>query len=124
MTVFMVISIGLLAQTSEVSGRVTDPTGSPIPNATIRVKGVRGGTSADANGNFKIRAAGNATLIISAIGFEQTEIPIDHRTSVTIGLKSSNLALSEVVVTALGVKREKKALGYAVTTVGKQDVEL
>ena len=124
MAVFMVISFGLYAQTSEVTGRVTDPSGSPIPNATIRVKGVRGGTSADANGNFKIRAAGNATLIISAVGFDQAEIAIDHRAELTIGLKSSNLALSEVVVTALGVKREKKALGYAVTTVGKDAVEL
>jgi len=118
------MSIGLFGQTSEVTGRVTDPSGSPIPNATIRIKGVKGGTSADANGSFKIRVAGNATLIVSAVGYEQTEIPVDHRSEVTLLLRPNNLALSEVVVTALGVKRDKKILGYSVTTVGKQDVEL
>ncbi|GGB13359.1 SusC/RagA family TonB-linked outer membrane protein [Puia dinghuensis] len=124
MGMLLLMSNGLFAQTSDVTGRVTDATGSPIPNATIRVKGVKGGTSADANGSFKIRAAGNATLVISAVGFEQTEIAVDHRTSLTFSLRSANLSLSEVVVTALGVKREKKILGYSVTTVGKQDVEL
>src|SRR6185312_205282 len=123
-SIFLLMSIGLFGQTSEVTGRVTDPSGSPIPNATIRIKGVKGGTSADANGSFKIRVAGNATLIVSAVGYEQTEIPVDHRSEVTLLLRPNNLALSEVVVTALGVKRDKKILGYSVTTVGKQDVEL
>lgn len=122
--IFLLISIGLTAQTSEITGRITDASGLPIPNATIRVKGVRGGTSADANGDFKIRVASNATLVISAVGFEAAEVSVNHRSSLAIGLKSSNLSLSEVVVTALGVKREKKSLGYAVSTVGKQDVEL
>jgi TonB-linked SusC/RagA family outer membrane protein len=124
MGILLLMSIDLSAQTSEVAGRVVDPTGSPIPNATVRVKGVKGGTSADVNGSFKIRAAGTATLVITAVGYEPSEIAVDHRTSLTLVLKTANSALSEVVVTALGVKREKKALGYAVTTVGKQDVEL
>lgn len=124
MSTFLLIALGLSAQTSEVTGRITDPTGTPIPNATVRVKGVKGGTSADANGFFKIRAGGNVTLVVSAVGYEQTEIAVDHRTSLTFSLKAVNTALSEVVVTALGVKRDKKILGYAVTTVDKKDVEL
>ncbi|HVU97494.1 MAG TPA: SusC/RagA family TonB-linked outer membrane protein [Puia sp.] len=124
LSIFLLLGIGLFAQNSEITGKITDPTGSPIPNASIRIKGVKGGTSADVNGEFKIRAAGNATLIASAVGFEPMEIQVNHRTSVTFALRSANLSLSEVVVTALGVKREKKSLGYAVTTVGKQDVEL
>ena len=124
MGICLLMGLGLFGQTSPVLGRVTDPSGTPIPNATIRIKGVKGGTSADANGSFTIRAAGNATLVVSAVGYEQAEIPIDHRTAVTLMLRPSNLALSEVVVTALGVRRDKKILGYSVTTVGKQDVEL
>ena len=124
MGIFLLMGLGLFGQTSQVTGRVTDPSGTPIPNATIRIKGVKGGTSADANGSFQIKAAGNATLVVSAVGYEQTEIAIDHRSEVTLMLRPSNLALSEVVVTALGVRRDKKILGYSVTTVGKQDVEL
>ena len=124
MGIFLLMGLGLFGQTSQISGRVTDPSGSPIPNATIRIKGVRGGTSADATGSFKIKAAANATLIVSAVGYEQMEIPVDHRSELTMMLRPSDLALSEVVVTALGVKRDKKILGYSVTTVGKQDVEL
>jgi TonB-linked SusC/RagA family outer membrane protein len=118
------MGLGLFGQTSPVTGRVTDPSGTPIPNATIRVKGAKGGTSADASGVFKINAAGNATLVVSAVGYEQTEIPINQRSEVTLMLRPSNLALSEVVVTALGVRRDKKILGYSVTTVGKDAVEL
>ena len=124
MGIFLLMGLGLFGQTSQVTGRVTDPSGTPIPNATIRIKGVKGGTSADANGAFTIRASGKATLIVSAVGFEQTEIALDNRTEVTLLLRPSDLALSEVVVTALGVKRDKKILGYSVTTVGKDAVEL
>jgi TonB-linked SusC/RagA family outer membrane protein len=122
--ILLLIGQGLSAQTTEVTGKVTDPTGLPIPNASIRIKGVRGGTSADADGVFKLKAPANGVLIVSGIGFETTEIPIKGRTSLTFSIRSANSALSEVVVTALGVKREKKELGYAVTTVGQKDVEL
>ena len=62
----LLIGSGLFAQTTEVTGRVTDPSGSPIPNVSVRIKGVRGGTSADANGVFKIRVAPSAVLISAA----------------------------------------------------------
>jgi TonB-linked SusC/RagA family outer membrane protein len=122
--ILLLIGQGLTAQTTEVTGKVTDPSGLPIPNASIRIKGVRGGTSADAEGVFKLKAPANGVLIVSGIGFETTEIPINGRTSLTFSIRTANSALSEVVVTALGVKKEKKELGYATTTIGTKDVEL
>ena len=123
MGILLLIANGLRAQTTEVTGKVTDPSGSPIPNASIRIKGVRSGTSADANGVFKIRVNPNAVLIVSGIGFETTEIAVGGRTSLTLSLKAANTALSEVVVTALGREKQKKALGYAVSTVKAKELE-
>jgi len=121
---FMLISFSLFAQTKEVTGKVTDPAGAGIPSATIRIKGLKRGTSADANGAFKINTPLNAVLIISGVGFDPVEISVADRSTITIALKPNNSALSEVVVTALGIKREKKALGYAVATVDKAALEL
>lgn len=117
MGILLLISSGLLAQTTEVTGKVTDPTGSPIPNVSVRIKGVRGGTSADANGVFRIKVAPSAVLIISGVGYEAAEFPVNGRTMLTLSLRPGTSALSEVVVTALGREKEKKALGYAVTTI-------
>lgn len=120
----LLIGSGLLAQTTEVTGKVTDPSGSPIPNVSVRIKGVRGGTSADANGVFKIKIAPSAVLIISGVGYETSEIAVNGRSSLTLSLRPGSSALSEVVVTALGREKEKKALGYAVSTIKTKDVEL
>jgi len=123
MGMLLLVGKGIFAQTTEVTGKVTDPTGSPIPNVSVRIKGVRGGTSADATGTFKIRAGANATLIISGVGYESTEFPLNNRTSITIALKTANSALSEVVVTAMGREKDKKALGFAVSSIKAKDVE-
>lgn len=121
---FTLISFSLFAQTKEVSGKVTDPSGAGIPSATIRIKGQKGGTSADPNGFFKLNTPLHAVLIISGVGYDPVEVSVADRSTVTISLKPNNSALSEVVVTALGIKREKKALGYAVATVDKSALEL
>src|SRR5882757_8886617 len=124
MGILLLIGHGLFAQTTEVTGKVTDPTGAPIPNASIRIKGVRGGTSADINGVFKVKVAGNGTLIVSGVGYEPAEIAVNNRSSLTLSLRAGNSALSEVVVTALGREKDKKALGYAVSSVKPKDIEL
>jgi TonB-linked SusC/RagA family outer membrane protein len=120
----LLISSGLIAQTKEVTGKITDPSGNPIPAASVRIKGLNRGASANTNGEFKLTSPENAILIISGVGFLTEEISVKDRTSVNIALKPANAALSEVVVTALGIKREKKALGYAVSTVDKAELEL
>src|SRR5882762_1676012 len=89
----LLISSELAAQTKEVTGKVTDPSGSPIPGATIRIKGLRRGTSAEANGEFKLNTPENAILIVSGVGFEPIEISVKDRTTFTIALKPNNSAL-------------------------------
>ncbi|MEP6728925.1 MAG: SusC/RagA family TonB-linked outer membrane protein [Bacteroidota bacterium] len=110
------------SQTVEVSGKVSDDKGTPIAGASIQEKSSKKGTTSDANGLFKMTSKPGATLIISSIGYDKQQVSAGS--TLTIVMASSNTALSEVVVTALGVKREKKALGYAVSTVGKKDLEL
>lgn len=113
-----------VAQTVDVSGKVTDPNGAPISNASVTERGTRNGTTTDASGNFKLSVKRGATLEISSIGFETVRVSAGSGSALTISLKEGNTDLTEVVVTASGIKREKKALGYAVSTVDKKQLEL
>lgn len=122
-TVLMLTGILASAQTGVVSGKITDDKGNPIPLATVQEKKSKKGTTTDANGVFRLQTPQGTTLVISSIGFDQTEI-VANSPTLNVTLKSSNQNLTEVVVTALGIKREKKALGYAVTTIGSKDLEL
>jgi TonB-linked SusC/RagA family outer membrane protein len=101
------------AQTRSVSGTIKDDTGAPIPGVTVKVKGSRQGVGTNGLGFFKIDVAADATLVATALGYETQEFTPKDGQSVSITLKSSNTALTEVVVTALGVKREKRTLTYA-----------
>ncbi len=112
-----------VSQNVEVSGKVSDEKGTPIGGASVQEKNSKKGTTSDANGLFKLSTKPGTTLIISSIGFDKQEVTAGSG-ALTVVMTASNQALNEVVVTALGVKREKKALGYAVSTVGKKDLEL
>ena len=107
---------GLFAQKITVSGKVTDPNGNPLPRASIKEKGTKNGTIANDMGVFSISVPPGAKLIISATGHEVKEVTAENDLSVQLAFATGEL--SEVVVTtALGVKREKKALGYSVQEV-------
>jgi len=121
MMFMMHIAVG---QTVEVSGKVTDDNGSPIAGVSVQDKATKVGTSTDASGNFKLTAKRGATLVISSVGYDTREIVANTTDFQGISLKSANQALSEVVVTAQGIRRDKKALGYAVSTVDKKQLEL
>jgi len=116
--VFMLIGKGLDAQTTEVSGKITDPAGTPIPNASIRIKSNRtvSGTSADALGAFMLKAPPDAVLIITAIGYESKEVKVTGG-PLTVVLNTDSKSLSEVVVTGVGVATSKKKLGIAIESV-------
>lgn len=105
-----------------VRGTVLDENGDPIIGASIKVNGTNEGAVTDINGNFSLNVSPNAELTVSYIGYENTTVAAGQ--TARIMLKPSDNALNEVVVTALGIKREKKALGYAmqeVKTDGFQD---
>ena len=101
-----------------ISGKVTDSTGNGLEGINIIIKGTTKGTSTLAGGVFSIDAPSNATLIISGIGFSTQEVKIGGRSNIPISLSSSTGELSTVVVTALGITKQERKLGYAVTSVG------
>jgi TonB-linked SusC/RagA family outer membrane protein len=107
------------AQEIELSGRVTaDGDASPLPGVNVSVKGTTTGTQTDSDGHYRLRVANtNAVLVFSSIGYESQEITTGNRNSINVVLKQDNKQLNEVVVTALGIGRQKKDLGYATQSV-------
>lgn len=106
----------------QVSGVVYDGQGQPLPGANILEKGTTNGSQTDFDGNFTILVAGNATLVVSYIGFKTIEVPVNNQSTVNITLEEDSAQLDEVVVTALGISREKKSLGYATQEIDGEDV--
>jgi TonB-linked SusC/RagA family outer membrane protein len=110
-------SIKIQAQASPLKGRVIDESGAPVPGATVKFKNKQGGTSSGDDGTFSLESAGKSTLIITAVGYTDKEVSITNQQTIDVILIRSTKQLDEVVVTALGMTRQKKALGYAIQEV-------
>ena len=105
------------SQELTVSGQVRE-TGNPLPGVSILEKGTSKGTTSDAQGNFNLTVGSPAAvLVFSFIGYKTQEVAVANRTSFDVDMEEDITALSEVVVTALGVQKEVKSLGYAVQKV-------
>ncbi len=117
----LAIAFNAVAQRT-VSGRVTDTEGEVLPGVNVVVKGTTTGTTTDLDGNYKISVEEGATLIYSYIGFIEQEIAVGSRTVIDISLSADVTQLSEVVVTAQGIERKKEALGFAVSSVGADEI--
>jgi TonB-dependent SusC/RagA subfamily outer membrane receptor len=109
----LVLSSVSWAQQGQVTGRVTDNQGNPVPAATIQVAGSSTGTTADAEGHFTISATPGQVLDVSSIGFIKKEVKVPETGSIDIVLLQNTNTLNEMVVTALGINRKKRALGYS-----------
>jgi TonB-linked SusC/RagA family outer membrane protein len=109
----LLLSGHLYAQ-STVSGKVTDGDGSPIPGTTVAVKGGTTGTTTDQNGTYSLSVPPNSTLVFSFVGFQTREIPVNNQSVLNVTLQPGVNQLSEVVITAQGIERDKRSLGYAV----------
>ncbi|QNH63464.1 SusC/RagA family TonB-linked outer membrane protein [Hymenobacter sediminicola] len=114
----LLLSSSAFAQSQTISGSVTDDQGQALPGATVVVKGTTNGTSTDAQGAYTISAPSDAVLLVTYIGFLTREVPVEGKTQLNLRLTPDAKQLNEVVVTALGIKREQKALGYATQTIG------
>lgn len=114
----MFASLSAFAQTT-ITGKVFSDAGTPVPSASVQVKGTNTGTSTDENGNFKISAAGNATLVISSVNFISQEIRVNNRTSIEIRLVSATNDLEGVVVIGYGSQRKKDVTGSTVSVKGE-----
>ena len=103
-------------QASTVTGQVLDENGDPVIGATVSVKGTNVNAVTDFDGRFSINASRGASLIVSYVGYGTREVLVDG-TALTIDLKQDSQVLNEVVVTALGIKKEAKSLSYNVQQV-------
>lgn len=106
-----------MGQTHAVKGNVTDTSGEPLIGVSVIVVGTSNGVSTDFDGNFSIQAKDGAVLKFSYIGYRPVEITVKGDAPVNVVMESEATALDEIVVTALGIKREQKALSYNVQTV-------
>ena len=104
------------AQDLSIKGKVQSADGY-LPGASILIKGTSRGSTTDANGDFTLTAPANAILVVSFIGYKTMEIPVGSKTVFDIMLENDATQFNEIVVTALGIAREKKALGYSVQEV-------
>ncbi len=106
---------------AEIRGKVIDAKGEALIGVSVRVKGSDVGASTDVNGNFVLNAPDNAVLVFTYIGYITQEVAANGRTSVNVTLVEDRQSLSEVVVTAFGVTKAKRGLGYAVQEVRGDD---
>lgn len=121
-TVFCAFGMSIAQRT--VSGQVVDDQGVPLIGANVVVKGTTVGTVTDFDGNYSLSLPdGGTTLVITYTGYSTQEIEIGGQGVINITM-AEGVELGEVVVTGLGIKREKKALGYAVTTISDAEIEL
>ena len=109
----------------EINGAISDSDGQPLPGASIVEKGTTNGTQSDFEGNFTLEIADeNAVLVISYLGFETKEVVVGNQTTLSIHLNTATANLNEVVVTALGIKREVRALGFSMQKIGEDDLDV
>ncbi|MFA6336162.1 MAG: carboxypeptidase-like regulatory domain-containing protein, partial [Bacteroidales bacterium] len=110
-------SVQASAQNIKITGKITDNSNAPLPGVSVIVDGTKNGVASDSKGIYSVNAPANAKLIFSIIGFEDKKILVEGRSVIDVTLMESSIQLGDVVVTALGIKKEKKALGYAVQDV-------
>lgn len=106
----------------QITGTVSDANGNPVPSATIKEKGTTNQVTSDLKGTFKISIASGATLVISSVGFNTQEFTPAGTGVADVRLIESTTEMTGVVVTALGIKRQKKSLGYAVQEIKGQNL--
>lgn len=118
------LAMGQAQQQTAVSGNVTSlDDGTPLPGVAVILKGTTQGTSTDFDGNYSINVpSGGGTLMFSYLGFKTSEVSISGKTTINVALETSAENLDEVVVTALGIKRAEKSLGYSVENVAGEEL--
>ncbi|WP_310992489.1 SusC/RagA family TonB-linked outer membrane protein [Aequorivita marina] len=122
LTLLAVLIVQLsFAQEKTISGTIADDTGLPLPGVNIIIKGTSTGTQSDFDGNYTIDAAVGQTLVYSYVGFETQEIAVGASNTMDVSMQAG-AALDEVVVTALGISREKQSLGYSTQEVAGESL--
>src|SRR5690554_6864973 len=119
----MCFSPDLMAQQRTVNGRVTDASeGAPLANVTVQEKGTANATQTDLQGLYSINVSPGATLVFRSLGFNTVERAIGTASAIDVSLISSTSNIDEVVVTAMGIERQERSLGYASQRISAEDL--
>jgi hypothetical protein len=120
---YLFISLAVNAQEKTVTGTILSVAdNSKLPGASVRVKGTNKSTQTDANGVFTIKASKGDVLIITHVGYNQYSVTVGDGATVSVKMTATDAQLGEVVVTAMGIKKERKALGYSVSELNAQEL--
>lgn len=111
-----------MAQNVRVTGKVVDKNGEPLMGVSIMLDGTKTGTASELDGTYVIEVPSNGVLVFSAIGMETKKENVNGRKVINVTLGESTVILDELVVTALGIKKERKALGYAVQDLKSDEI--
>jgi TonB-linked SusC/RagA family outer membrane protein len=121
--VLLLVSLSASAQERTVTGKVTDEKDQGLPGVSVTVKGSTRGSNADAEGNYSLTAVKDGDILVfSSIGYVKQELGVGSRSVVDVKMVPDASTLEEVVVTALGIQRDKKALTYATQQIGGQEL--
>jgi len=115
-------SYGTFGQNIEIAGTVTAEDGNLLPGVYVRIIGTNAGTMTDADGKFQLSAPAEATLLFSYIGYKNQEVAVQGQNAIDVQLVTDVTVVDEVVVTALGITKSKKSLGYAVSDFDNEDL--
>ncbi|MBP1651581.1 MAG: TonB-dependent receptor plug, partial [Bacteroidetes bacterium] len=118
----VIVPMGERITTVKITGKVLDQTGEALIGASVKIKGTSDGVATDENGGFTLSVPDDAILVVSYVGFKTQEVPVNGKTALTITLQPADKMINEFVVTALGIKREEKALGYSVSTITSEQI--
>ena len=111
-------------QSNRVTGKVTGADNQGLPGVNVLVGGTSVGTTTDADGNYAINTAANTSLVFSYISYISQTVPVNNRSIINVQLVEDAKAINEVIVTALGIKRDAKTLGYATATVNAEQINV
>ncbi|MDR0793704.1 MAG: SusC/RagA family TonB-linked outer membrane protein [Chitinophagaceae bacterium] len=120
--VWVFMAGNIYAQTKTITGKVTDPQGKPVSGATVQIKGKNTGTAADENGVFSLSAKAGDVLVVSAVNFNSQEVRVGEKTSYNVTLALSAGQNEEVIVTAMGIQRNRNTLPYAAQQITGDDM--
>ena len=123
-TFSLLLFFSLQAISQTVTGKLTDAEGKALANITVSVKGTSTGTFSNASGQYSITAGSNAVLLFSSVGFITQEIQVSGRNVIDVVLVAENRSLTEVVVTALGISKQSRGLGYAASNIKADELTI
>jgi len=120
---FVLFASTAFAQKRQINGTVQDEQGLPLASASVTIKGTKVGAITDDEGKFSVSASPDDVLVIAALNYQTANVTVGNQSNLVVVLKSGNVSeLNDVVVTAMGIKREKRALGYATQEVKGDDL--